>query len=77
MFDYMDGPQIIRLLEGYSVGPRMLRLIESFWDLAVMVYHSQGNNGQPFKTGCGMTKGGLLSMMLFNILVDTVVCEWL
>ncbi len=38
---------------------------------------AKGNYGRPFKAGRGVTQGGALSAKLFNILVDTVVREWM
>ena len=74
-FDSMDREQVILLLEGYRAGPRMVRLVICFWANAEMVYQAKGNYGRPFGTGRGVTQGGPLSMMLFNILVDAVVRE--
>ena len=37
----------------------------------------KGNYGHPFKAGHGVTQGGPLSVKLFIIIVDAVVCEWM
>jgi hypothetical protein len=36
-----------------------------------------GNYGEPFNAGRGVTQGGLLSLLMFNVCVDAIVCEWL
>jgi hypothetical protein len=54
----------------------MIRLIWTYWQDAIMVNHTSGNYGQPFKAGHRVTQGGLLSARLFNILVDAVVRKW-
>jgi hypothetical protein len=55
----------------------MLRLIRNFWDLATNVCWAKGNNGRPFKAGCGVTQGVPLLEKLFNIVVNAVVQEWM
>jgi hypothetical protein len=42
-----------------------------------MVRHAGGNFGEPFGTGRGITQGGPLSSLMFNVCVDAVVREWL
>ncbi len=55
----------------------MLRLITSFWEQTVLTCQANGNHGQPFKVGQGVTQGGPLLTKLFNILIDAVVWECL
>ncbi len=75
-FDAMDWEQCIMVLEGYGAGPWMIRLIRGFWRDAIMVCRAAGNYGTAFKAGRGVTKSRPLSARLFNIMVDTVVREW-
>jgi hypothetical protein len=42
-----------------------------------MVCHAGGNFEEPFNAGRGITQGGPLSGLMFNICVDAVVKEWL
>jgi hypothetical protein len=76
-FDAMDRERCLLVLEGNGAGTNMVRLIRSFWRDATIVYRASGNYGEPFCAGRGVTQGGPLSAKLFNILVDTVVREWL
>ncbi len=55
----------------------MLRLIPNFWDLATNVCWVKGNYGWPFKAGCSVAQWGPLSAKLFNIVINTVVREWM
>ncbi len=55
----------------------MLRLQKHFWDTAKLVCHVGGNYGEPFNAERGITQGGLLSSLMFNVCVDAVVREWL
>jgi hypothetical protein len=55
----------------------MLRLQKHFWDTAKLVCCAGGNYGEPFNAKRGVTQGGPLSSLMFNVCVDTVVREWL
>ena len=55
----------------------MLRLQKQFWDGARMVCRAGGSYGEPFSAGRGVTQGGPLSSLMFNVCVDAVVREWL
>ncbi len=76
-FNAINQERCIMLLEGYGTGPRMIWLICGYWCDAIMVCRAAGNYGMAFKAGRGVTQGGPLSAKLFNILVDTVVQEWI
>jgi hypothetical protein len=73
----MDRERCLLILEGYGAGPNMVRLIPNFWRDATMVCCALGNYGRPFCAGKCVTQGGPLPAKLFNILVDTLVREWL
>ncbi len=76
-FDAMDQGRCLAILALHGVGPQMLRLIHNFCETATNVCRAKGNYGRPFKAGRGVTQGGPLSAKSFNILVDTVVREWM
>jgi hypothetical protein len=76
-YDALDREQTLIILAAYGVGPRMLRLQKHFWDTAKLVCHVGGNYGEPFNAERGITQGGLLSSLMFNVCVDAVVREWL
>jgi hypothetical protein len=73
----MDWERCIMVLEGYGAGPQMTRLICGYWRNVIMVCRAAGNYGTAFKAGRGVTQGKPLSTRLFNIMVDTVVWEWI
>ncbi len=73
----MDRDRCLAILALHWVGPQMLRLIRNFWEMATNVCRAKGNYGRPSKASCGVTLGGPLSAKLFNIIIDTVVREWL
>ena len=41
-----------------------------------MVCYAGGSFGKPFGASWGVTQGGLLSSLMFNVCVDAVVREW-
>jgi hypothetical protein len=55
----------------------MLCLIRNFWDTGTNICWAKGNYGQPCKAGRGATQGRPLLAKLFNIVVNTVVPEWM
>jgi hypothetical protein len=76
-YDALDQGQCLEILAGYGVGPNLLRLQKKFWDDVTMVCRAGGNYGLPFGAHRGVTQGGPLSSLVFNVCVDCVVREWL
>ena len=76
-YNALDRERTLIILAAYGVGPRMLRLQKHFWDTAKLVCRTGGNYGEPFNAERGVTQGGPLSSLMFNVCVDTVVREWL
>jgi hypothetical protein len=76
-YDALDRERTLNILAAYGVGPKMLALQKHFWDTAQLVCRAGGNYGEPFSAGRGITQGGPLSSLMFNVCVDAVVREWL
>jgi hypothetical protein len=76
-YNTLDRGQCLEILAGYGVGPNLLRFQKKFWDKAKMVCHAGGNNSLPFGAHCGVTQGGPLSSLMFNVCLGCVVKEWL
>ncbi len=76
-YDALDQGRCLEILAGYGAGPNFLHLQKKFWDYAKMVCCPGGNNGLPFGAHCGVTQGGALSSLMFNVCVDCVKREWL
>ncbi len=68
---------MMEILKAYGVGPKLLRLQNSFWENAKLVCRARGCYGSPFAAKRGVTQGGPLSSLMFNVCVDAVVREWL
>jgi hypothetical protein len=76
-YDALDRKQMLDILVAYGVRPKMLALQKHFWDTAKLVCRAGGNYGEPFSPKRGVTQGGLLSSLIFNVCVDAVVRAWL
>jgi hypothetical protein len=76
-YDHLDNERCLAIMTGYGVGPKLLCLQAKFWDQAEMVFCAGGSFGEPFHAIRGMTQGGLLSSLMFNVCVDAVIREWL
>ena len=55
----------------------MLALQKYFWDTAKLVCRARGNYGEAFSAERGVTQGGPLSSLMFNVCVEAVIREWL
>jgi hypothetical protein len=73
----LDREQTLNILGAYGVKPKMLALQKHFWDTAQLVCRAGGNYGEPFSAKRGVTQGGPLSSLMFNVCVNAVVREWL
>jgi hypothetical protein len=76
-YDHLDQEQCLTIMTGYGVGPKLLRLQTTFWNQAQMVCRAEGSFGKPFGASRGVTQGGPLSSLMFNVCVDAVIREWL
>ncbi len=76
-YDALDQGRCLEILAGYGVGLNLLHLQKKFWDDAKMVCRAGGNYGLTFGAHRGVTQGGPLSSLMFNVCVDCVVREWL
>ena len=62
-------------MEGYGVRKRVRRLRQVYWNTSTMVARAGGYYGTGFKGERGVTKGDPLSPIIFNVVVDEVVCH--
>jgi hypothetical protein len=77
-YDALDRERALDILAAYGVRPKMLALQKHFlWDTAQLVCRAGGNYGEPFSAKRGITQGGPLSSLIFNVCVNAVVREWL
>ena len=68
----------MEILEEIDVGSNVSGLLVKFyWDNQCCIAKSRKYHRVTFVPYCGKTSGDLVSPVLFNILVDTVVQKWL
>ena len=58
------------------MGPRTLRIFQTYWTWSLMVEKSGGYFGPPFQVYGGLTQGYLLSHTVFNVVVYTMIRNW-
>jgi hypothetical protein len=75
-YDTLDHSHTLSLLEAYGIGPHICSIIQAVWDLEMIVPKSGGYFGIPFPAWRGVHQGDIISPIIFNIIVDTIVHEW-
>ncbi len=76
-YDAINRGRMLEILKAYGARPNLLRLQNSCWENAKLVCCAGGCYGSPFAAQRGVTQGGPLSLLMFNVCVDAVVREWL
>eukprot|EP01071_Lankesteria_metandrocarpae_P010077 Lankesteria_metandrocarpae@DN5284_c2_g3_i1.p1 len=72
-YDKVNRDAMWQSLTEWGVPPNMLRLIRSMHKTATTVVKIDGKAGRPFATRSGVRQGCVLSLFLFNLVVDSVV----
>jgi Reverse transcriptase (RNA-dependent DNA polymerase) len=73
-YDTLDRTRTLELLKQYGIRPNLLGALCNFWD-GLMLVPCQGSfHGRPLRAAHGVTQGDPLSSIIFNIIVDAVVC---
>ena len=75
-YDTLDRDRTILILQHYGVGPNLIRILRNFWDRHWVVTKQARFFGSPFRATRGVTQGDIVSPMLFNLVVDTVLQRW-
>ena len=60
----------------YGVGPRAFRILHTYWRRLTMVTRANGYYGEEFKGARGVTQRDPISPIIFNLVVDAVVRNW-
>ncbi len=66
-YDAIDWGRMMEILKAYGVGLNLLRLQNLFWQNAKLVCCAGGCYGSLFNTERGVTQGGPLSLLMFNV----------
>ena len=69
----MNRDRLLITLEGYVSVPRLCGILETFWDCQQVVPRQNGFHGLDLPNTRGTTQGGLVSLTLFNVVVDNFI----
>ena len=72
-YDSVDRWQIMKILENYGLGPNIRRIIWKYWIQQRAVVRKGKYCGKVFTPSRGVTQGDIISPIIFNILVDSVI----
>ena len=75
-YDALDWDRFLDILTAYKVVPRTIQLLQTYWGRLTMVDRASIYFGLPFKGYHIVTQGDHLSPTLFNMVVDTVIRNW-
>ena len=75
-YDALYRSRCLDILEGCGVVPRACRLLWTYWRRLTTVVRAGGYYGASFKGGRVVTQGDPLSPIIFNVVVDAVVQNW-
>ena len=59
------------------MGPWIYRILCTYWNRILIVDHAGGYYGADFKGFHGVTQGDPLSLIIFNVVVNSVVRHWI
>ena len=59
-----------------EASPRTLRLLRTYWDRLTMMARAGGYFGRLLMGYRGVTQGDLLSPIILNVVVDTIIHHW-
>ena len=76
-YNTVDRFHLIRTLESYGAGPQMCNLLANFWARQEVVIRQNRYHGPNFMATWGETQVGLISLNLFNAVLDNVVQTWM
>ena len=62
-------------MRNYNINASIIRAIENLYDKAQSAVLFNGNTGEWFRTTVGVRQGCLLSPTIFNIFLETIMCE--
>ena len=65
------------ILAGYGVGPRTIRILRTYWAWLQMVAKVGSHYRPVFQIHRGIIKGGGVSPMIFNMVVEAFIQNWM
>ena len=75
--DALETEKCLEFLEGCRLVPKTRRQVRTYWYILTVVYCAGRYYVMLFKGYQGMTQGELISLTIFNVVVDKLVCHWI
>jgi Reverse transcriptase (RNA-dependent DNA polymerase) len=75
-YNTIDCTATLRILGGYGIGPNIQRLLGTFWGQHTVVPRAIGYHGRAFRATRGVTQGDIISLMIFNLVLDCIIKAW-
>ena len=76
-YDTMDRKRLLVTLTGYGAVSLLCGLLETLWDIHKVVPRQNVFHGPAIPATRGTMQGGLLSLTIFNVVVDNSTITWL
>ena len=73
----MEQECLLITLEEYGAGHLLCELLETFWDYQRVVTRHNGFHGPAFPDTRVTMQVGLVSLTLFNVVVDNFIRTWM
>ena len=72
-YNNVNRDRLLQTLEGYGTGTCMHGHMETFWAHQKVVLRHNGYHGSAFRSIQGTAQGGLVSLILFNVVIENVI----
>ena len=75
-YEALGRDRCLEIFEGYAVGTRAHHALRHYWYRLTMVALTDRYYGVALRGFQGVTQGYPLSQTIFNVAVDSVICNW-
>ena len=77
VYNNLEWGRLLKTLIGYGAGIKIRGFLAKIWLRKEVVTRQNGFRVPQFRATRGMTQGGIVSPILFNVTVHSVVCHWI
>ena len=75
-YDSIDRKRVLKLMEKYGVGKNIRRHVDKVWDNQFFMLCQADLYSEPVGVKRGCTQGDTDSPIIFNLIIDAVICTW-
>ena len=75
-YDSIDQESTLRIMEKYKIGPNIRRYVQKVWDNQNFFLRQSKFFSDSIDVDRGCTQGDTDSPVIFNLIVDAVLCLW-